>query len=101
MLVCVFGVSQPFKGTSKRGNPYECVYSQLCWEDATKRGYACESVFTDLLIYDKYMRPYVESGLKFPTLANANYDPIGRLLSIEFLDTTPQDLLQFYGQKED
>lgn len=100
MLVCIMGVSGEYSGTSAKGNPYSCVYTQMAWEDATKRGYACESIFTDLLIYEKYIKPFVEDGIKFPTLANANYDPRGRLVSIELLDTTVSDLVQFFGHND-
>lgn len=98
MLMLIGGVSEQKTGTSKRGNPWTGHFLSACWQDLTQHGFAMDSVFLDVGVFNARLHDYVTGRGKFPLLANVDTAPGGgQIVNITLLDTTPEDIQTFFG----
>ena len=95
MLALLTGTTKRLQGVSKKGNPYDFYNLQAVWRDDTLGGFAATSVYTDPVLFAKRVQPWIDGGGNFLILSNLNFDNSGRLVSLDLLDTTKEDINRF------
>lgn len=95
MLALLTGTTRRLQGTSKKGNDYDFYNLQAVWRDDTLGGFCATPVYTEPLVFQKRMQPWLDSNGEFPILANLDFDSNGHLISLTLLDTTKEDIEHF------
>ena len=95
MLALLMGTTKRLQGISKKGNPYDFYNLQAVWRDDTLGGFSASPVYTEPLLFDKCLHPWLSNNGNFPILANLNFDPQGHMISLDLLDTTREDINRF------